>query len=348
MSSDPNRLCVYEIDSSHDEIIRWNNFVTTNKGTYCHRYEWRDVLRTAYKLRTHYLVIAQAGIWVGILPVAVSPGIGSRKAISLPFCNYGGLLVGGAVDKKLVRVATLDFLQGIGLRHLEVREFGRAGERPTSSEVTMILPLPAQAELLWKSIGQRARNKIRKAERSGLEVRWGREQIMDLYEVYTQNMGRLGTPVHALAFVDAILLAFGGAADIVTVRRGNRAIAAMLVLKFYDTWANPFVSSLIEFKNLYPNMLLYWEALNKAISAGARQFDFGRSQRDSGAYKFKQHWKGTEVPLDYHSYVGGIKVTFASTERYRGSKAAIFSKIWSRLPSSFQRMLGPKIRRYIP
>ncbi len=340
---------IYQVaDCGFDHLAQWNFFVQQNFGNYCHQYEWRRVLQNTYGLETFYLAITQGSDWVGILPLAVIPGIYGRRAVSVPYCNYGGLLVTQAADQNQVRNAALTFLAQKGIHRLEVRELCITGEASSFSEVTMMLDLPDATELLWKAIGDKARNQVRKAERASLEVRWGRDQAMDLYDIYAENMGRLGTPVHARAFVDETLAAFGNQADVLTVRLQGRPIAAMLVLKFGDTWIDPIASSLVELRNLNPNMLLYWEALKQAMAAGAKRFDFGRSKKDSGTYRFKRQWGAMEIPLDYHTYVEGVRVESASTDTYRGGKAAVFAKVWAKLPSSAQRFVGPKIRRYIP
>jgi len=336
------------IDCGPENHSIWERFVQQNSGNYCHLYEWRHVLENAYKLRTFYLVVLRDSEWVGILPLAVIPSLRGGKAISVPYCNYGGLLVGNGSDPALVWNAALSFLKSEGVNRLEVRELCHLGDVRSSGEVTLMLNLPESSDLLWKNIGAKVRNQVRKAERSGLEVQWGCDQASDLYKIYAENMGRLGTPVHARAFIEQIVSVFGNNADVLTVCLRGRAIAAMLVLKFGDTWIDPIASSLFEFRSLNPNMLLYWEALKQAVAAGAHRFDFGRSQRGSGTYKFKRQWGAVEFSLNYHSYENGVQVASASTDAYRGSKAAMFSKVWSSLPRSIQLALGPKIRPYIP
>lgn len=326
----------------------WNCYVAKHHGNYCHLYEWRRVFESSYDLNTLYLIIKNPDEWVGILPLAVLPCLTKRKAVSLPYCNYGGLLAAKGADKHRVRQAALSYLKEKGIRRIEMRELCLDENRQTSTEVTLMLDLPESAESLWKKIGDKARNQVRKAERAGLEVRWGREQVAELYAIYADNMGRLGTPVHARAFVDAILDAFGERADVLTVRLREQAIAAMLVLKCGDTWIDPIASSRTEYNSMNPNMLLYWEALRQATAAGARKFDFGRSRKESGTYRFKRQWGAVEIPLDYHTYVDGVRVASASTDVYRGGKAALFAQIWSKLPRPVQRYFGPKVRRYIP
>jgi FemAB-related protein (PEP-CTERM system-associated) len=326
----------------------WTDFVARNSGNYCQVLEWQRVLAVSYRLETHFLMFFDAGIPVGLLPLAVIPSLFSRKAVSLPFCNYGGLLVAGNFDKQRVLQSALDYLGARGIARIEFRDLRGLADGKSSSEVTLLLDLPETQELLWKNVGDKARNQVRKAERAGLAAHWGPDQAGDLYDIYAENMGRLGTPVHARAFVDGILDAFGERADVLTVRLGGQAVAAMLVLKHDDTWADPIASSRVEFKHLNANMLLYWEALRQAMLSGAKRFDFGRSKKESGTYRFKRQWGAREAPLDYYTYVDGVRVESASTDAYRGGKAALFAKFWTRLPSSFQRLVGPEIRRFIP
>lgn len=342
-------LEVREVSFYSNAHVLWNDFVDANKGTYCHQYEWRGIFHAAYRLKTYYLVITRGLEWVGIFPIALIPGISGLKAVSVPYCNYGGLLVSDSADVNQVRHAALSFLRSKGIRRLEVREFGNA-KFPNANDggVTMLLDLTVSSEMLWKQIGSKTRNQIRKAESYGLEIQWGRDQADDLYEIYAKNMGRLGTPVHTRDFIHEIIKAFGDQSDVLTIRLQGRAVAAMLILKFGSTWIDPIASSLAEFKKINSNMLLYWEALKKASNLGVHCFDLGRSQRESGTYNFKRQWGAVATPLNYHSYVDGIQVASASTDIYRSDSAAILAWLWTKLPSCIQLTFGPKIRRYIP
>jgi len=339
------------VECDDNDAGAWDAFVSGASGTYCHAFAWKGVLEKAYRLRTHYLSIREGGEWAGVLPVALTPGLlpwSSPGAVSVPYCNYGGLLVAEGSDPVAARDAALSFLRDRGINRLEVRNMGPAADGSSSEEVTLMLDLPEAGDFALEQIDGKARNQVRKAEREGLDVRWGREQGPALYDIYAQNMGRLGTPVHARAFINEILACFGEQADVLTVRFQGRAVAAMLVLKFGDTWVDPIASSLAEFKALNANMLMYWEALRRATQAGAKRFDFGRSRRNSGTHKFKQQWGAAEIPLNYHSYLNGEPVSAVSTDLYRSRRAVMFAKAWSILPGAVQNSLGPKIRRCIP
>ena len=51
---------------------------------------------------------------------------------------------------------------------------------------------------------------------------------------------------------------------------------------------------------LCPNMLLYWETIRTACADGFARFDFGRSTRQSGTYRFKRQWGAQEEPLFWY------------------------------------------------
>jgi len=336
------------LDCGEEESETWDAFVEKLSGTYCHLFGWKQVFERTYGLQTYYLVFRSAEVWLGVLPLVVMPRLprGTVKAVSLPYCNYGGLLTAPGVDAELLKAVAVKYLARLGVSKIEFRDI--APDMADVGEVTMIIALPESAELLWKQIGDKARNQVRKAQKTGLTLCWGRDQGDDLYAIYAKNMGRLGTPVHSPKFVKEILASLGERADVLTVRHEERAIGAMLVIKHGDTWADPMASCLAEFNKFNPNMLMYWEALRAACNAGAKSFDFGRSHKDSGTYRFKKQWGANEVSLHYHSYERGVLLPSVSTNFYRGQSASKLASIWQRLPPFVQMRLGPVIRRWLP
>jgi serine/alanine adding enzyme len=336
------------IECGAENSAAWDSFVEIASGTYCHLFGWRRVIERTYGLQTRYLVIRSAVAWLGVLPLAIMPRLpgGAVKAVSLPYCNYGGLLVAHGVDAAPIKTAAINYLTNLGIVKVELRDI--APGMFEAAEVTMILALQESAELLWKQIGDKARNQVRKGQKAGLTLRWGRDQGDDLYAIYAKNMGRLGTPVHSPRFIEETLASLGERADVLTVRLEGRAIGAMLVIKHGGTWTDPMASCLAEFNKFNPNMLMYWEALRSACDAGAKSFDFGRSHKASGTYRFKKQWGAKEVSLRYHSYAGGVLSSSDSTNFYRGQSASKLASIWQKLPSFIQMRLGPVVRRWLP
>jgi hypothetical protein len=92
--------------------------------------------------------------------------------------------------------------------------------------------------------------------------------------------------------------------------------------------------------------MLYWEAIREVIRRGLHSFDFGRSQLDSGTYRFKQQWGARVVPLYYQYLLGGAAEmpSFAVQQQRMG----LAVRLWKRLPLPLARVLGEPIRRRFP
>lgn len=326
----------------------WNDFLSVcPAATYCHRYEWKPIIEAAYGLTVKQLLIDFEGQLVGAFPLVLTPGLGGR-AVSMAYCNYGDVAAAEGWQDYVpdMRSACLEYLARNGVKKVEVRsKIEKSGE---AREVTLILGLPATSDELWRNIGDKARNQVRKAKRSGLVTQWGSEQVDDLYAVYAANMGRLGTPVHARTFFERAVSEFGDDADVLTVRLEGKVVGAMMLIKHNNTWADPFASSLPGYQQYNPNMMLYWEALRSASLHGARFFDFGRSQVGSGTAKFKSQWGAIAYPLEYRTFIGGVAHDIALTGLYRGRMGKVVSRVWSRLPATVQLVLGPAFRRHVP
>lgn len=337
------------VECGRNEMAQWNRFVAATAGsTYCHLFQWKDVIEAAYRLETRYLAVTEGGRWLGVFPAVVMPALPwkGKKAVSVAFCNYGDVLVEEGESPEHILQICLNHLASIGIERVEVRRL--VAEPGEAEEVTLIRRLPESPDALWREIGDKVRNQIRKAQKNGLTVHWGRDQAGAFYNVYKVNIGRLGTPVHSLKFFEEAVRRMEDAADVLTVRYQGAVIAGMLVVASGKTWADPMASSLPAYKALNPNMLMYWEALRAACEKGAEFFDFGRSRRDSGTYRFKRQWGAQPYPLDYRTFKNGVPEGPSSTSYYRSQPAKLASLIWRRLPGGLQGFLGPSVRKWMP
>jgi hypothetical protein len=92
--------------------------------------------------------------------------------------------------------------------------------------------------------------------------------------------------------------------------------------------------------------MLYWEALQEAMRRGATAFDFGRSQWNTGTFRFKEQWGATAVPL-YYQYVVAERTALPSFAGQR-EQLSLASALWKRLPLPMARVLGEPVRRRFP
>lgn len=319
---------------------------------------WLRVLNEAMGHRPFCVVACQprenAGpsemqTYATILPLAQvkSPLFGSRL-VSLPYVNYGGAIGESENVHSLIDEA-VSLAETLGVRYLELRH-EHPVEHPAlpqsvTEKVHMRLSLPDTVEALWKSLSPKVRNQIRKSEKLGLVVEWGREECLtDFYRVFCHNMRDLGTPVFPRKLFAGILRAFPEA-EIAVVRLKHRALAAGIVLHGPGVTEVPSASSLRKWNWTCANMGLYWAMLQRSVERGQKEFDFGRSSVESSTYRFKKQWGAQPHPAhwQYHVFQGAVRDLRPDNPRFRLATA-----VWRRLPVWLTRCLGPWIVRGIP
>jgi serine/alanine adding enzyme len=314
-----------------------------------HAPEWQAVIRNAYGHEPLYVTAEDREGRHGVLPAFIvrRPFLGT-VVTSMPFLDGGGPRSGSpALDEVLV-AQLMEEARRVGADVVELRCAQRLGiaAQPSEHKVNLTLALPADEGRLWPQLDSRVRNQIRKAERSGLTVEFGgAEKLEEFYAIFAVRMGELGSPVHARRFFTAMLDAFGTRARVALVRKDKVAIGGLIALAFEDTLTVPWASCLSPYLGLCPNMLLYWETIRAGCVQGFRRFDFGRSTRGSGTYRFKRQWGAAEEPLFWYTIPTGGSRRRPVPEAARG--AAFLTGSWRRLPLGVTRQLGPHIRKYL-
>jgi len=234
------------------------------------------------------------------------------------------------------------------LRHVELRHrVRRFADVPAKChKVAMLRPLSGE-RAMWEGLDRKVRNQVRKAEKSGLTAHIGGEELLDeFYEVFSENMRDLGTPVISRTFFREILRQFPRRTRVFLSRHGARPVAASLTYSYRETAEVPWASSLRSYRSSAPNMLLYWTMLLHASEAGCRVFDFGRSTPDEGTYHFKRQWGAVPEALVWeYGLLEGRDVPGISPRNERFSAAI---RAWQHIPVWVTRIMGPAIVRNIP
>jgi FemAB-related protein (PEP-CTERM system-associated) len=210
----------------------------------------------------------------------------------------------------------------------------------------MRLPLPPSVDALWDSFKPKVRNQIRKGDSAGFTVAWGGEECLgDFYAVFSRNMRDLGTPVFGKRLFREILTQFPKDAELCVVRHEGQAAAAALLVHGEKYTEVPSASALRKYNSLNANMWMYWQLLQRAVSRGAKGFDFGRSTVDSNTFRFKKQWSAAPELAIWQYYVrhGAIDDVRPDNPKFRLMIAA-----WQKLPVWLTRILGPAVVRGIP
>jgi serine/alanine adding enzyme len=330
----------------------WDHFVTDHPDASVYHFSiWRQIVHRAFGKEWYVVGVHHEGKVLGGIPLVhmKSPLFGNFL-VSMPYANYGGLIIENESLARPILNAAIKLGQELKVKHIELRHLKNYfPELPARMEkVSMWLPLPQTSEDLFNSFKPKLRSQIRKGEKNGLSVQDGGGELLDeFYTVFAHNMRALGTPVYGKDFFRFILEAFPKGARIILVRDPQaKPIAAGFLLGFRDRLEIPWASSLREYNHLQSNMFLYWNCLQYACSQGYRVFDFGRSTIGATTFKFKEQWGSKPVPHYWHYYLNGQ--SDLPQLNPNNPKFHLAISIWQHLPLAVTRWVGPSVAKHLP
>jgi FemAB-related protein (PEP-CTERM system-associated) len=331
-----------------DAETAWDEFVDRAAGaTFFHRAGWRRVIAGAFGHPTFYLQAERDGLITGVLPLTqVKSRLFGNSLISNAFCMEGGIVADDAESAEGLRARAEEIGRELKVDCVEFRaSCGLPGwTRRGGLYVSFKRAISGDNEANMKAIPRKQRAMVRKAMGFGLT------SVLDadagrLHHVYAQSVHHLGTPVFPRRYFELLKSVFGPACDIVTIEHQGKAVASVLNFYFRDCVMPYYGGGTAEARQLAANDFMYWEVMRRAAERGFRQFDFGRSKVDTGAYHFKKNWGFEPEPLAYEFLPVGkadIPEINPLNPKYQAMIAA-----WRRLPLAVTKILGPMIVRSI-
>ena len=323
---------------------RWDAYVRAHHASHFGQLvAWKHVTERSYGVAADYWLAEDAGRVTGVLPVFLKQGR-EPQLFSAP----GGLLADDVATAAALLAPARERVAREKLLWLELRDQRTAWpDLPSNDEhVTMVLELAESPEAQWKAFDAKLRNQVRKGEKAEYVRTWGRDQVARFHPVLLENMRDLGTPIRNVAYYALALQELGEDADLLVLTRAGDPAGVMFTVLHGGTMTDPWASSLRRHFAYCPNQVLYWEALQRAFARGAKRFDFGRSQWDSGTFLFKQQWGAKPVPLHYQ-YVLGTAQRFPTLKDQKGSFDAAV-QLWKKLPLPLARVLGEPAKKMFP
>ncbi len=333
------------------EHAAWNQYVANNPAaSIYHQTKWQTLINQCFGHESHYLFAKDPDDHIiGVLPmIRLKSRIFGDFLISMPYFNYGGVIGDSPeIEQKLIESAN-DMGASLPVEHIEYRDdIARTGLAARTDKVNMILTLPSNESELWKNIGSKLRAQIKRPQRENPRVCIGKEELIDdFYTVFAHNMRDLGTPVYGKYFFTSILQSFPDQSHIIIIYLKDQPISAGFLLGDKGTLEIPWASTVRKVNHLSMNMLLYWEILKFAINNNYQYFDFGRSSKDAGTYRFKQQWGAKPKPSYWHYWLadGGELPNLNP----KNPKYALVISIWKKLPIFITKWLGPHIVKNLP
>lgn len=286
---------------------KWNEIVRSCKeGKIYHTYEWSTLLMESYGYKVFRLSDGET-----LFPLAlVNSFIFGNRLLSLPFSDYGGPCANVIDDVRTLLSQSDGLAQELRVDFLEIRapdkryfdDFTALGFLRRDDYFTFILPLQEKLEELWKGIGDKNRNMVRKAERNSVQVVNGESQadLRIFYKLYLKTMKKLGSPPEPYEFFSRLWDVFYPENLLLpmAVYQG-KYIAAGIFFLHNRSIHHAYGCSLREYLALSPNDLIQWHIIQWGHENGWEYLDFGRTRKDAGNWLFKKRWGGEPVAMPY-------------------------------------------------
>ncbi|MBW6516743.1 MAG: GNAT family N-acetyltransferase [Candidatus Cloacimonetes bacterium] len=326
-----------------DNISEWNTYVFGHKSSEVfHLAEWAFVYKDTYNYTPYYYFLLEDDRIVGVLPFIHQTGI-FKNIITTP---PAGILLNN-VDKYKDALYSFvkDLQQKLKSSNLVLYNNYRLSTEMSVSEenVRIYKPMPSNVEDLRQSIGKKHRRNVRIATDLGLyhTVSQPADDRIDIfYQVYLRNYRDLGTPVNSINYFKKQAEYLGDYIRILIVEKDELPIGAMWLLKYKDQIISTEAATLRNFFSTRVNDYRFYQAFKYSLENGVKEYNMGRSQKDTGAYNFKKSW-GNCLITDYPLYSTKKKLDIQEKRKIY----SIMIKVWKNSPVSFTKLIGPIVRK---
>jgi lipid II:glycine glycyltransferase (peptidoglycan interpeptide bridge formation enzyme) len=154
-------------------------------------------------------------------------------------------------------------------------------------------------------------------------------------------MHDLGTPQHSKRYLQSIIEHFPSRAELLVAEYGGRIVGGMFILRFKEQARDPWTSTLRTYNRFYVSYQLYYAAICYGLRLKLKTFDFGRSQHNSGTFRFKKQWGCLVSPLYYHDFDGQIQ------DHQENPMYTLSAKVWAKIPYCITNWAGQYLRKYL-
>ncbi len=293
---------------------RWNRVLEgAEHATVFHTLEWLEIQRRFFRMR-EMLLCSDTCIFPvfvrrrGIFTIYGSPVPETGAIYGGPVCRGRGVEEVLGYFERLSPFSALFIKTPCGFPQ-EV--FGSWEVERVGNYVVEL----GDEEVMWGRMHKKARNAVRKAEKSGIRVEMCDEShVEEYYRMVLQVAERKRLLPLPLDFMRAVV--GSGLGRLMLAFRGGTPVAGGIFLCFGETVTYWDGASDDAFRRYQPSSLVQWEVMRWAAEQGYRWYDMGGAGIESIA-RFKRRW-------------GGRYVEFLRVYR-EGAAAGVARRVYARL-----------------
>ena len=330
---------------------KWQDYVSANPdASLYHLLEWKSIMEDCFGHKTYYLLATEGGEVKGLLPIVfIKSRIFGSIFCSMPFLNFGGVLAEDRSVQDSILQEVQRLMAELNVDYLELRQ-QKKNEVPLETKddkISMTVTLQSDPDILWKKFSSKHRNEIRRGQRNNLEIRRGKEDLLeDFYTIISRGWRDHGTPVYAPGFFKQITRDLTDFIEIYMVYHEGKPVAAAFNGIYNGTVEGMWTYTLPKFRHKYVNYSLYWEMIKDACLSGHHTFHLGRSTKDTGGSYYKKKWNAEPKQLFWQYILN--RIDHLPDLNVESKKYSLYINTWRRLPLTFANFLGPHLAKNIP
>ncbi len=323
-----------------------------------HTLEWLEALRRTYGYAPSALSTCPPGTELqnAVVFCVVKSWLTGHRLVSLPFSDHCDFLVDTSDDLAVILAALEKELRQKALRYVEFRPI-QAVDTSSLGPHSIYTYCLHQVDLR-PDIGRVFSNchkdstqrKILRAEREGLTYQEGRSAfLLDTFcDLQLLTRRRHLIPPQPKRWFQNLIDCFGDALKIRVAFKNERAVAAILTLRFRNTLLYKYGCSDARLHNLGGMHLLFWRSILEAKQDGLDAFDLGRSEwGNSGLITFKDRWGGKRSVITYLRLLTSAQSKGAFRAAGAGWKDRAAKRLFPHLPDCILRSAGDWMYRHI-
>jgi lipid II:glycine glycyltransferase (peptidoglycan interpeptide bridge formation enzyme) len=184
-----------------------------------------------------------------------------------------------------------------------LKEFKVSYSKPTKSFCTLIVDLEKKEDEIWSEyIDPKRRNMIRKALKTGLQLKNGFDALKDFYILYSENSSRNGPEKLPLNFFEVLIRDVKNIHFKPFVAYKDDSPCGSLGLIYDKNYALYWLGATKHNAgNFGQGELLQWEAIKDVKVYGCKYYDlcYIEKERLPHIYEFKKGFSKTEVEVPY-------------------------------------------------
>jgi CelD/BcsL family acetyltransferase involved in cellulose biosynthesis len=336
------------------EDPRWSRFVDLHpKASIFHTREWMAALKKTYGYSPFVIaMISQSGEIGAAIPVcAVESWLTGKRLISLPFADHCEPLVHSS-SEMLDLMAALEVISREGkYNYVELRPLSNSfGEEnsglhacESASYSHHVVDLrPNIPELFGRLHASCVRRKIRRAEQQRLAYESGRseEMVQRFYRLMVMTRRRHSLFPQPIVWFQNLAREFGEKLTVHLAREADDTVAGIITIQHGDKLVYKYGAS-DETRHALGGMpFLFWNAMLRGKSAGATEFDLGRTDDENRTLStFKERLGADSERLRYFCLPPSRRPK--SQLRVRG-----FVRFFTHLPGPFCCAAGKLLYRH--